>query len=152
MMRKGLKMKYIVLSPDQKLIGFEDSDHVLEYCLEVDNNSLDDYCEEQELVYENMSSTEIGQMYTNIGAVQGGCQIFLTDEVLKVMKENRVDDYYILQAKELFESRKLRDEINCPGYIEDILGELTPIYPSDLTEGIYFMENIDAPNDEKDNG
>ena len=95
-------MKYIVLSPDQKLIGFEDSEHVLEYCLEVDNNSL--------------------------------------------------DDYYIEEAKALFESKNHLKEMTCPGYIEDLLGELTPIYPSNLTEGIYFMENIDAPNDEKDNG
>ena len=151
-MRKDFNMKYIVLSPDQKLIGFEDSDHVLEYCLEVDNDCLDDYCEDQELVYENMTPTEIGQAYTNIGAVQGGCQIFLSSDILKVMEENAVDEYYTLQAKELFEGRKLLREINCPGYIEDLVGELTPIYPSDLTEGIYFMKNIDAPNDEKDNG
>ncbi|QEH70289.1 hypothetical protein [Cellulosilyticum sp. WCF-2] len=146
-------MKYIVLSPDQKLIGFEDSEHVLEYCLEVDNDSLDDYCEEQELVYETMTPTEIGQIYTNIGAISGGCQIFLVSDVLNLMKENAVDEYYIEEAKALFENnKKLYKEMTCPGYIEDLLGELTPIYPSNLTEGIYFMENIDAPNDEKDNG
>ena len=145
-------MKYIVLSPEQKLIGFDDSDHVLEYCLEVDNDSLDDYCEDQELLYENMSPTEIGQLYTNMGAVDGSCQIFLVSDILKVMEDNAVEQEYIDQAKVLFESKTLYEGINCPGYIEDILGELTPIYPSSLTEGIYYMENIDAPNDEKDNG
>ncbi len=145
-------MKYIVLSPDQKLIGFDDSEQVLEYCLEVDNDSLNDYCADQELIYENMTPTEIGQLYTNIGAIDGGCQIFLVSDILKVMEENTVDNYYIEQAKALFDNKKLYQEITCPGYIEDLLGELTPIYPSNLTEGIYFMENIDAPNDEKDNG
>lgn len=145
-------MKYIVLSPEQKLMGFDDSDHVLEYCLEVDNDSLDDYCEDQELLYENMSPTEIGQLYTNMGAIDGGCQIFLVSDILKMMEDNAVDQEYIDQAKALFESKKLYEGMNCPGYIEDILGELTPIYPSNLTEGIYYMENIDAPNDEKDNG
>ena len=145
-------MKYIVLSPDQKLIGFDDSEQVLEYCLEVDNDSLNDYCADQELIYESMTPTEIGQLYTNIGAIDGGCQIFLVSDILKVMEENTVDKYYIEQAKALFDNKKLYQEITCPGYIEDLLGELTPIYPSNLTEGIYFMENIDAPNDEKDNG
>lgn len=77
---------------------------------------------------------------------------FLVSDILNLMKENAVDEYYIEEAKALFESKNLLKEMTCPGYIEDLLGELTPIYPSNLTEGIYFMENIDAPNDEKDNG
>ncbi len=145
-------MKYAVLSPDHKLICFDHSQQVAEYCLEVDNHSLNEYCEDQELVYETMSPTEIGQVYTNVGALWGGCQIFKTADIIKALKENGAEEGYIQEAMSLFNNRQLHHEIKCPGYLEDILGEVTPIYPSQMTDGVYFMENIDEPTDEKDNG
>ena len=145
-------MKYAVLSPDHMLICFDHSDQVTEYCLEIDNASLNEYCMQQGYVYETMSPTEIGQLYTEIGAVWGGCQIYETSDILQTMKENGSEARYIHEANELFNNRNLHNEIHCPGFIEDILGELTPIPVNELSDGIYFMENIDAPNDEKDNG
>ncbi|MBE6024219.1 MAG: hypothetical protein E7231_13715 [Cellulosilyticum sp.] len=145
-------MKYAVLSPEHRLICFDHSNQVAEYCLRVDNDSLNDYCESQEWVYETMTPTEIGQLYTEIGAVDGGCQIYETRDILETMKEQGAEQEYIDQANDLFNSRELHDEINCPGFIEDVLGEMTPITAAQMTDGIYFMDNIDSPREEKDNG
>lgn len=145
-------MKYAVFSPDHQLICFDHQDQVTEYCLEVDNASLNEYCDSQGYVYETMTPTEIGQLYTEIGAVWGGCHIYETRDILEAMKANGSESEYIKQANELFNSERLHEEIHCPGYIEDVLGDLTPIPPNELSDGIYYMENIDAPNDEKDNG
>ena len=145
-------MKYVVLSQDQRIICFDHSDQVTEYCLEQDNDSLNEYCEERGYVYEDMSPTEIGQLYVETGAVNGGCKIFETEEVLQVMKEIDAEKSQIEEANHLFNDRSLHEERMCPGFLEDVFGELTPLSPSELSDGVYFMENIDAPNDEKDNG
>lgn len=145
-------MKYAVLSPDNKLICFDHSDQVAEYCLDKDNESLDDYCAEEELVYETMTPTEIGQKYVEIGAISGGCQIYETRDILNAMKEHGVEDALIDEANDLFNDRRLNEEINCPGFLEDVLGELTPIHAAEFTDGIYFMENIDNSNETEDRG
>jgi len=145
-------MKYVVLSQDQRIICFDHSDQVTEYCLEQDNDSLDEYCEERGYVYADMTPTEIGQLYVETGAVYGGCKIFETRDVLKEMKENGAEEEFIDEANHLFNDRSLNEEIPCPGFLEDILGELTPISPAQLSDGVNFMDNIDSPDDEKDNG
>ena len=53
-------MKYVVLSPSHSLIGFNSKNQVAEYCLKMDNESLNQYASDQELVYETMTPTEIG--------------------------------------------------------------------------------------------
>lgn len=145
-------MKYAVLSPEHQLICFDHSGQVAEYCLEYDGHALDDYCGDEGLTYETMTPTEIGQAYTNIGAVAGGCQIFETREILDAMAENAVEPSLIEEANLLFNNRRLNEPINCPGFLEDILGEVTPITAAQMTEGIYFMDNIDSCSEEKDNG
>lgn len=145
-------MKYVVLSPDHRIICFDHSGQVAEYCLRVDNDSLNEYVEDNEFTYETMTPTEIGQLYTEIGAIDGGCQIYETRTVLEAMKAQGADREYIDKANDLFNSRELNNEIVCPGFLEDIFGELTPISAAQMTDGIYFMENIDSPREEKDNG
>lgn len=145
-------MKYAVLSPDNKLICFDHSDQVAEYCLRIDNDELNQYADDHGYTYETMTPTEIGQLYTEIGANYGGCQIYETRDILNAMKEHGVEQGYIVQANELFNSSTLNNEIACPGFLEDILGELTPISAAQMTDGIYFMRNIDSPREEKDNG
>lgn len=145
-------MKYAVISPDHRLICFDHSDQVTEYCLEIDNDSLNEYCKQQGYTYETMTPTEIGQLYTEIGAVWGGSQVYETRDILEALKESGADSSLIDQTNELFNSRELNEPVHCPGFLDDILGELTPLSPSQLSDGIYFMENIDAPSDEKDNG
>ena len=145
-------MKYAVLSPDHMLICFDNSEQVCEYCMEIDNDSLNEYCEQQDYHFETMSTTEIGQLYTEVGAVWGGCQIYETRDILDVLKENGSEKAYIDEANELFNSKRLHEEIHCPGFIEDVIGDLIPIPITQLLDGIYYMDNIDAPRDEKDNG
>ena len=145
-------MKYAVLSPEHSIICFDHSDQVAEYCLRVDNDSLNEYALDQGYTYETMTPTEIGQLYTEIGAVNGGCQIFETRDILDAMKAHGAEDALIKEANDLFNDRRLKREIECPGFLEDVLGELTPIYLAQMTDGIYFMRNIDSPREEKDNG
>ena len=145
-------MKYAVLSPNQKLICFDHNNQVAEYCLRVDNDALNQYAADHEYTYETMTPTEIGQLYTEVGADYGGCLIYEIREILDTMKEHEVEQEYINQANELYNSSTLNNEIDCPGFLEDILGELTPISPAQMTDGIYFMRNIDSPREEKDNG
>lgn len=145
-------MKYAVFSPKNKLICFDHSDQVTEYCLEKDSEALNEYCKERGYNYQDLSPTEVGQLYTEIGATYGGCRIFKTRTVLDTMKENAVEEEFINKANELFNSRELHEEIDCPGFLEDFLMELTPLTPAELSDGVYFMENIDAPNDVVDRG
>lgn len=145
-------MKYAVLSPKNLLICFDHSDQVTEYCLEKDNEALNEYCEERGYNYQDMTPTEIGQLYTEIGATYGGCRVFETSAILECMEEEQVEKELINQANELFNNRVLHEEIDCPGFLEDFLLELTPITPASLTDGIYFMDNIDAPGDTPDRG
>ena len=147
-----LIMKYAVLSPDHKLICFDHDNQVAEYCLRTDNDELNQYAADQEYTYETMTPTEIGQLYVEMGANYGGCLIYETREILDAMKEHGVENTYIEKANELFNSKELNNEVVCPGFLEDVLGELTPISPAQMTDGIYFMENIDSPREEKDNG
>lgn len=145
-------MKYAVLSPDHSLICFDHSDQVAEYCLRIDNDALNEYASDNGYTYETMTPTEIGQLYTEIGAVDGGCQIFETRDILEAMKARGAEVSQIKEANDLFNDQRLHQEIECPGFLEDVLGELTPIYPAQMTDGIYFMNNIDSPREEKDNG
>lgn len=145
-------MRYAVLSPDNQLICFKNSDQVAEYCLGVANHSLNQFCEDQQRIYADMSPTEIGQLYTNVGAVWGECKIYETSSVLKVMKEMGADQEYIDAAQELFFGSSESKEINCPGYLEDVLGELTPLSAAQMTDGIYFMENIASSTEEGEYG
>ena len=145
-------MKYVVLSTAHSLIGFNSRNQVAEYCLKMDNDSLNQYASDQEFTYETMTPTEIGQLYTQIGAVYGGCQIYETNEILQEMQNQAAEKEYIEKAKALFGGNDLKREIPCPGYIEDILGEITPIPQNEMSDGIYYMNNIDSPSEEKDNG
>lgn len=145
-------MKYVVLSPSNQMICFDHSDQVTEYCLEKENEGLDECIEERGYNYADMSSTEVGQMYTEAGATRGGCKIFQTSKVIKEMKENYVEEELIEQAKDLFNDRRLHHEIKCPGFLEDFFGEMTPLAPGDFSDGVYYMENIDDPDDIPDRG
>lgn len=145
-------MKYAVLSPDHKIICFENSGQVAEYCLGVANHSLDRYCKDQDWTYGTMSPTEIGQLYTNVGAVWGECQIYETNHIVDVMKEMGADEEYIKAARELFDASSESKEISCPGYLEDVLGELTPLSAAQMTDGIYFMDNISSSTEEGEYG
>lgn len=145
-------MKYAVISPNNKLICFDHSDQVAEYYLENMNHSLNAYCKDQEFNYETMSPTEIGQAYANVAAVSGACSIYETREILNVMKENDVEKDLIDEADALFNNRSLNEEINCPGYIEDILGEVTSISGAEMSTGIYTCSNVDDTTDTEDNG
>ena len=145
-------MKYIVLSPSHHLIGFNSREQVVQYCLKMDNESLSQYASNEELTYETMTPTEIGQLYTQIGAVYGGCHIYKSNEILQEMVHQDAEAEDIEKAKALFAGNDLKREIPCPGFIEDILGEMTPIPQNEMSDGIYYMNNIDAPSDEKDNG
>lgn len=145
-------MKYAVLSPEHSLICFDHSDQVAEYCLRIDNDALNDYAKSQGYTYETMTPTEIGQLYTEIGAVDGGCLIYETRDILEAMKAEGVESELVERANALFNDRRLNEAIPCPGFLEDILGSLTPICPAQMTDGIYFMNNIDSPREEKDNG
>ncbi|MEG0325329.1 MAG: hypothetical protein RR618_02260 [Cellulosilyticaceae bacterium] len=145
-------MKYAVISSSNKLICFDQSDQVAEYYLESMNHSLNDYCKDQEFNYETMSPTEIGQAYANVSAVSGACSIYETREILKVMKENDVEKDLIDEADALFNDRSVNEEINCPGYIEDILGEVTSISGAEMSNGVYTCSNVDDTTDTEDNG
>lgn len=145
-------MKYAVVSPNNKLICFDHKDQVAEYYLESVNHSLNDYCKDQELTYETMSPTEIGQAYANVAAVSGACSIYETSEIIKAMKDNDVEADTIEEADALFNNRKLNEEIDCPGYLEDILAEVTSIPGAQMSSGLYTCTNVDDPTDTEDNG
>lgn len=145
-------MKYAVLSPKNKLICFEHHDEVTEYCLEKESEALNEYCKERNYNLQDLSSTEVGQLYTEIGATYGACRIFEIPAIIEAMKENEVDQTLMNEATDLFNHTGVNEERDCPGFIEDIVMELTPITAVELSNGIYFMENIDAPNDVADRG
>lgn len=145
-------MRYAVISPKNELICFDHSEQVAEYCLEKDNEALNEYCKDQEYVYETLTPTEIGQLYTEIGATHGGCRVFETSQVIKFMKENGVGEELIEKARDIFNDRRLNNEVDCPGFLEDFFVELTPLHPAQFTDGIYFMENIDASDETPDRG
>ena len=144
-------MKYAVISPKNKLICFEHAVQVAEYCMEKDNAYLDKYCEDQQFEYENMTPVEIGYAYATIGAQAGGCRVFETTELIKNMVSEAVEEETIEDAKELFNNRRLNQEIECPGYIEDIAAISTPIPVSTLSGNTYSCENIDGASFERGN-
>lgn len=137
-------MKYTVISPKNKLVCFDTKEQVAQYCMEKDTLYLDRYFKDQELKYENMTPVEIGYGYVTIGAEEGGCRIFSTKEILEAMKENAVEDEIIHQTKDLLDNERKSLEINCPGYLEDLLAGLTPIPLSSLVGNIYTCFNTDG--------
>lgn len=144
-------MKYVVLSPHNKLICFDHSTQVREYCLEQDNHALDEYCEDQEFTYETMTPVEIGYNYVVSSAQRGGCRIFETRQVLDTMKELDVESELIDRINGFFNDRRLNREIDCPSYLEDILVEVTPIPAACMTDGVYRMDNVDEASDVQPN-
>lgn len=137
-------MKYVVLAPNHQMICFDHHDQVLEYCDEQEAKDLDIYCEEQDYNYETLSSVDVGYLYTIIGAEKGTCHIFRTDDVIQYMRENAIESSIIEEAKELFNNRRLNDEQNCPGYISDVLADMTPLSASQLLGRAYRCQNIDG--------
>lgn len=144
-------MKYIVISPKNKCMCYEFTEQVAEYCMRKDNDYLDHYCKDQELEYENMTPVEIGYAYTTIGAEYAGCRIYETKEVLQAMEEEAVDTELLEEAKEFFNDRKRTHEVDCPGYLEDILIKVTPIPVSSISGNVYSCENIDGASEERTN-
>ena len=137
-------MKYMVLSPTRKMICFDDKNQVVEYCNQQEQAHIDAYCKDQEFQYENMTSVDVGNIYAIIGAEQGVCQIYETDHVLSHMKQEGVDSDLVEQTRELFKNRKFDREIDCPGYLSDVLVELSPMQVSQLLGPVYMMGNIDG--------
>lgn len=137
-------MKYVVLSPMRKIICFDHKEQVAEYCDEIERIDIDAYCKDQEFEYESMSPVDVGNIYTIIGAEQGVCQIYETEEVIRQMTENQIEEYLIKETNELFNNRRLNDEMDCPGYLSDILMEISPVQVSQLLEPVYRMGNIDG--------
>ena len=144
-------MKYVVLSPKNKLICFDHSDQVAEYCLEKNNEALDVYCADQEYTYETMTPVEIGYAYVEAVANEGSCRIFETRQVIDAMKENGVEQSLIDDVNNMFNNRRLHQEIDCPSYLEDVFMELTPIEAANMTDGVYIMDNVDSASDERNN-
>lgn len=144
-------MKYAVVSPKNKLICFDDADQVAEYCMEKDTLYLDRYCENQQLEYDNMTPVEIGYAYTTVGAESGGCRVYETGEIMKAMLEEGVDDDLILEVRNLFNNRKLNHQVDCPGYLEDILVDVTPVPVSSLSGNVYTCQNVDGASKEREN-
>ena len=90
-----------------------------------------------------MSSVDVGYVYTLIGAEAGVCYIYETKDVLKHMKELQVESDLIDATADLFNDRRLNEEIDCPGYLSDVLMDLTPMTVSQLLDPLYTMQNID---------
>lgn len=144
-------MKYIVISPKNKCMCYEYAEQVAEYCMEKDNDYLDRYCKEQQLEYQNMTPVEIGYAYTTIGAEHAGCRVYETKEVIKAMAEEAVETEIIVEAKTFFDDHRRMHEVDCPGYLEDILVGVTPIPVSSLSGNVYSCENIDGASKERTN-
>lgn len=144
-------MKYAVISPKNKLICFDHADQVAEYCMEKDNVYLDKFCVDQELEYENMTPVEIGYAYATVGAEAGGCRVFETTEILRAMVEEGVEIELIQETNELFNSRNLNQEIECPGYLEDVCITIAPIPVASLSGNVYSGDNIDGASQERTN-
>lgn len=139
-------MQYIVISPKNKLMCFENKDQVLAYCMEKDNEDLDKYCEDQQLTYENMTPVEIGYAYASVGAQSGGCRVYDAKDVLRTMVDEGIEREMIEEASALFYNRRLDHEIDCPGYLEDFFSTLTPVPISTLCGRIYQSDNVDGPS------
>lgn len=136
-------MKYVVLSPSRKIICFDHSEQVAQYCDEKERSNIDAYCEDQQYNYETMSAVDVGYVYTLIGAEAGVCYIYETRDVLKHMKELQVESDLIKDTADLFNDRRLNEEVDCPGYLSDVLMDLTPLTVSQLLDPLYMMQNID---------
>lgn len=144
-------MKYIVVSPKNKCMCYGSEKQVAEYCIEKDNAYLDRYCKDQELEYQNMTPVEIGYAYTTIGAECAGCRVYEIKEVLETMKEEAVEEEVIEEAKLFFERCRHTGEVDCPGYLEDILIRVTPIPVSSFSGDIYRCQNTDGASEERTN-
>lgn len=153
LLEKGIKknMKYVVLSPHNKIICFDHADQVEEYCLDKDNEALDNYCKDQEFTYETMTPVEIGYSYVAANAERNGCKIYETRQVLDKMKELQADEGLIDRVNDMFNNRQLNNEVACPSYLEDVLMEITPIPAACMTDGVYIMDNVDSASDERNN-
>lgn len=136
-------MKYVVLSPARKIICFDHGEQVAQYCDEKERSDIDAYCKDQQYTYETMSAVDVGYVYTLIGAEAGVCYIYETKDVLKHMKELQVESDLIDATADLFNDRRLNEEIDCPGYLSDVLMDLTPMTVSQLLDPLYTMQNID---------
>ncbi|MEG0086482.1 MAG: hypothetical protein RR817_08420 [Niameybacter sp.] len=130
-------MKYVVSAPNHQIICFDHHGQVLEYCDEQEAKDLDAYCKDQDYNYDTLTPVDVGHLYTLIGAENGTCHIYQTDQVIKYMKENAVDTSIIEEVRELFNSRELNDEQNCPGYLSDVLAEMPPMTASQLLDKPY---------------
>ncbi|MGL4738174.1 MAG: hypothetical protein ACRCW2_12055 [Cellulosilyticaceae bacterium] len=144
-------MRYVVVSPKNKMICFDHAGQVAEYCMEKDNDYLDHFCADQELEYENMTPVEIGYAYASVGAQSGGCRVFVTTEVLRAMSAEGAEPELVVEANEMFNNRRLNHEVDCPGYLEDVLSVMTPIPVAGLSGNAYSCNNIDGASAERTN-
>ena len=144
-------MKYIVISPKNKLICFDDATQVTAYCMEKDTGYLDKFCEDQQLSYDNMTPVEIGYAYAAIGAQSGGCRVYELGEIEQSMKSEAIEKKFIEETIKFLNSEELDREVECPGYLEDVVANITPVSVSSLSGNIYIGQNIDSASDERGN-
>lgn len=144
-------MRYAVISANDKLICFDHTDQVAEYCMEKNNGYLENYLEDQEQSSESMTPVELGYIYAQVGAENGEPRIYETCAIIKNMKENDMGEDVVEAAKELFNNRRLNQEMDCPGYIQDSVAELTPIDVSEISGHVYTAQTIDSSSETRGN-
>ncbi|OOB79470.1 MAG: hypothetical protein BEN19_07535 [Epulopiscium sp. Nuni2H_MBin003] len=134
-------MKYIVISPNNTMMCFDDASQVANFCMEVANNNLDKFVDEQELEYENMTPVEIGFAYNASGTEEIGCVVYETCDIIMAMKEMGADLDSINEVTKLCTTISNKP-ICYPTYLDDIIDKVTPIPISMLTGNVYSMENL----------
>ncbi len=138
-------MKYIVISPMEKLMCFNEASQVANYCMQITNDNVNKYADEEQLTFENMTPVEIGFAYNTVGMENASCKVYKTVDVLKAMQEEGVDILTIKEVSTLFDTGK-NYEVSYPTYLNDILSLVTPVSISSISGNVYTMENVDGTN------
>ncbi len=149
-LRKGNKMKYVVISPTNKMICFNEADKVAFYCMQNEDFHLDKYCKEQQLEYESMTPIEIGYAYALVGAQASGCRIYETHELLKAMKEEGVENELIKEINEHLDAVYHEKEGEVLAYIEDAAVSVNPVPLGTLSGNLYRWVNYDDAHQDSD--
>ncbi len=140
-------MKYIVISPEETMLCFNEASQVANYCMEVENSNLDQYVAEQGMEYETMTPVEIGFAYNVVGTEQQGCVVYETHEIIATMKSEGVDQATIDEALQLFNTATTAP-MTYPTYLDDIITQVTPVPISSISGNLYTMQNLSSEIEE----
>lgn len=82
----------IVVFPDGRIIGCEDNDSVESILHDYNEENIREYCDENDLDYEDLSYKRRAEILYEVGYEEGTIRVYESKKVISAIKKSEMDD------------------------------------------------------------